>query len=105
MATADPTRDPSLAVTPELDACGCCDGLSVRTPRLIDNRAGLSAVAYRAGTHNSFLDTLLTRLATSGYPALSGLTTRDTDDFTIALFDAWATVGDVITFYQERIAN
>ena len=23
----------------------------------------------------------------------------------MALFDAWATIGDVLTFYQERIAN
>ena len=27
------------------------------------------------------------------------------DDFAIALLDAWATVADVLTFYQERIAN
>ena len=27
------------------------------------------------------------------------------DDPAIALLDAWATVGDVLTFYQERIAN
>ena len=30
---------------------------------------------------------------------------RDDDDFSIALLDAWATVADVLTFYQERIAN
>jgi len=39
------------------------------------------------------------------YPALSDLNTSKTDDFTIALIDAVATVGDVLTFYQERIAN
>ena len=33
------------------------------------------------------------------------MTTRDTSDFTIALLDAWATTLDVLTFYQERIAN
>src|SRR6185295_13018147 len=33
------------------------------------------------------------------------LATRDDSDFSIALLDAWATVGDVLTFYQERIAN
>jgi len=33
------------------------------------------------------------------------LTTRETDDPAIALLDAWAMVGDVLTFYQERIAN
>ena len=38
------------------------------------------------------------------YP-LRNLKTRDPNDFAIALLDAWATVGDVLTFYQERIAN
>ncbi|MDF3308898.1 hypothetical protein P3H15_28185 [Rhodococcus sp. T2V] len=38
-------------------------------------------------------------------PALSGLSTRSDDDFTIALCDALAMSLDVLTFYQERIAN
>jgi len=40
----------------------------------------------------------------SYYP-LQNLTTRATSDPSIALLDAWATVGDVLTFYEERIAN
>jgi predicted phage baseplate assembly protein len=36
---------------------------------------------------------------------LPQLTTRSSDDPAIALVDAWATVADVLTFYQERIAN
>src|SRR5258708_6404719 len=89
----------------ELNDCGCCEGISAETPGRIDNRPGLSAIAYRVGTHAQFKETLQTRLSGSGQPALSGLTTRDNDDFSIALLDAWATVGDVLTFYQERIAN
>src|SRR6266550_2662968 len=38
-------------------------------------------------------------------PALQNLKTRDNDDFSIALLDAAATMADVLTFYQERIAN
>src|SRR5712691_3834686 len=38
------------------------------------------------------------------YP-LQGLTTRDQSDPAIAMLAAWATVADVLTFYQERIAN
>jgi hypothetical protein len=38
------------------------------------------------------------------YP-LRGLTTRTSDDPSIALLNSWATVADVISFYQERIAN
>src|SRR5207245_3445278 len=35
----------------------------------------------------------------------AGLSTRELDDPSIALLDAWATVADVLTFYEERIAN
>jgi hypothetical protein len=36
---------------------------------------------------------------------LSKLTIRSDDDLSIALLDAWATIADILTFYQERIAN
>ena len=85
--------------------CRCCEGLSAETPVLIDNRPGLKAIAYRAGTHPQFKETLLSRLSTSGIAPLDGLTTRQDDDFAIALLDAWAAVCDVMTFYQERLAN
>jgi hypothetical protein len=53
---------------------------------------------------------MLARLAGRTLPnrpdrPLSGLSTRSTDDPAIALLDAWATVADVLSFYQERIAN
>jgi hypothetical protein len=67
------------------------------------NRPGLSALAYRVGTHGSFKTTMHTAL--SQYAALQGLKTRADDDPTMALFDAWAAVLDVLTFYQERLAN
>jgi predicted phage baseplate assembly protein len=57
------------------------------------------------GTHGTFLETMKARLSLAGYPELQRLTSRDSDDAAIALLDAWATVADVLTFYQERIAN
>lgn len=87
------------------NTCHCCDGLSVQTPVVINNRAGLNAVAYRVGTYAQFKESLLARLSLSGEPSLQALTTREDDDFTIALFDAWSVMADVLTFYQERIAN
>ncbi|HEX4610549.1 MAG TPA: hypothetical protein VH092_20335, partial [Urbifossiella sp.] len=36
---------------------------------------------------------------------MAALTVRTTDDPAIAFLDAWAVVLDVLTFYQERIAN
>lgn len=85
--------------------CGCCEGTEILTPRTTANRPGLSALAYRVGTHATFLQTMQARLSSTDYPELAGLTTRDTADPSIALLDAWATLGDVLTFYQERIAN
>lgn len=88
-----------------LNNCGCCEGLSVETPVEVYNRPGLKAITYSVGNHTQFRESLLARLSTSGLQALRTLTTRDNDDFTIALLDALATVADVLTFYQERIAN
>ncbi len=107
------------------ETCGCCEGIEKITPVTIANRPGLEALIYRVGTHASFLETMKARLSNLGltledldiiaalsgaggdqtrYP-LRGLTTRAATDPAIALLDAWAVVADVLTFYQERIAN
>jgi hypothetical protein len=82
--------------------CGCCEGTEPITPRTILNRPGLDALAYRIGTQSEFLETMKAELSSE---ALAGLTTREASDPSIALLDAWAVVADVLTFYQERIAN
>lgn len=87
------------------NTCGGCDGVSIVTPRAIAHRPGLSTLPYRIGTHASFQETMQARLSSGQFPALKQLTTRDVSDPAIAFLDAWATVADVLTFYQERIAN
>jgi hypothetical protein len=77
----------------------------VQTPQGETNPPGLPAIAYRTGTWATFKDSMLARLSSSDYPALSGLLTRSDDDFSIALLDASAVVLDILTFYQERWAN
>jgi hypothetical protein len=77
----------------------------VQTPQGESNLPGLSAIAYRTGTWATFKDSMLARLSSSDYPALAGLKTRDNDDYSIALLDASAVVMDILTFYQERLAN
>lgn len=98
-------------------ACGCCEGTELLTPLATLNRPGLAALSYRIGTHAAFLESMQARLSNlcldeetdcrqgKGRFPLRQLTTRRADDFSIALLDAWATIGDVLTFYQERIAN
>jgi hypothetical protein len=88
----------------KLDTCGCCEAI-FKLP-IITNRPGLPTLSYRKGTHSTFMKWLLERLGScKGSRPLLLLTTRSTDDPAIALLDAWATVADVLTFYQERIAN
>lgn len=83
--------------------CGCCQGFHVATPEPHENRPGLDALSYRVGTWSTFLDSMLARV--SAAPELAMLKTREPSDPSIALLDAWACVADVLTFYQERIAN
>src|SRR3972149_4156664 len=87
------------------DPCGCCAGVSIEAPEVLYNRPGLSAIAYRIGTHSEILASLQSRLSSQNYPALAKLRTRDSDDFSIALLDAYASMADVLSFYQERLAN
>ena len=95
-----------LDLDPTLDTCGCCEDSALTQPS--DNRPGLSAIRYRLGTYDTFMRQLIEQLARPalpGYPTLAALKTRRLDDGAIALLDAWAMVADVLTFYQERIAN
>ena len=89
----------------KINDCGCCEGITAIVPCALFNRPGLSHVRYRLGTQVDFLESALAALSDPQFSALRKLTTRDTDDFTIALLDGWATLADVLTFYQERIAN
>lgn len=93
-----------MACGPGCD-CHCCAGIDAETPARIANLPGLPQIDYRAGRHGSFMESLVARLSSADYPALSALTTREESDATIALFDALAASLDVVTFYTERYAN
>jgi len=97
------------------DICGCCEGLEKVVPLSTANRPYLDALTYRVGTHATFLETMLANLTDHSLDILSNtgdrirplqkLTVRGSSDPSIAILDAWAVVADVLTFYQERIAN
>ncbi len=89
----------------ETPPCGCCAGTSRETPAPIWNRPRLSQIAYRVGTHTSFKASMLAALSDSNFTGTAPLTTRDDSDFSIALLDAFAVSADILTFYQERLAN
>jgi hypothetical protein len=89
------------------DICGYCKD-ETKSPNTIYNRPGLKSLVYRINTHAGFMAAMEASLASAKiqdlYP-LKNLTSRSRDDPILAMLDAWATVADVLTFYQERIAN
>lgn len=89
----------------ETPPCGCCIGATRQTPMPIWNRPGLSQIAYRVGTHARFKASLLAALSDPAFSALAPLATRDDGDFSIAVLDAFAVTADILSFYQERLAN
>lgn len=94
-----------------LDGCHCCEGQAA--PGAIHNDPGLSALSWRVDTHPGFYQRMLSSLPLwrpPGTPStaprpLAALLTRDPQDPAVALVDAAACVADVLSFYQERIAN
>lgn len=94
----------------KFNPCGKQD----RDPKRPDNRPALDEIEYRIGRHPDFLDRMLWNIPRTevnnpetGVPEkpLENLSVRTNNDPTIALLDAWASTLDVLTFYQERIAN
>lgn len=92
-----------MSALPSTPRCGCGALEQPSIPVSLENRPGLSALAYRVGTHGRFKEAMIQALAAR--PELAGLTTRYDADPTLALIDGWAAVLEVLTFYQERIAN
>jgi hypothetical protein len=84
-----------------LSTCNCCYEVQIKNMQY--NAPGLSVIAYRIGTHGSFKSSMLKEI--SKKKSLKKLTARADDDPTIALLDSWSSVLDVLSFYQERIAN
>ncbi|HEU4374713.1 MAG TPA: putative baseplate assembly protein [Telluria sp.] len=85
--------------------CSCCGGAGTCTAARMLNRPSLARIAYRAGTYATFLDRMMARLSSNALPQLAALTRRDSGDPSVALLDAWAVAADVLSFYNERIAN
>ncbi|MGA2129691.1 MAG: hypothetical protein ABSG76_26460, partial [Xanthobacteraceae bacterium] len=88
---------------------------TIRRPIRAPNPPGLPALGFRVATQPLFLRWMLSRLAqgTLALPdrtriennPLQSLNPDAPDAFVPSLLSAWAAVGDVLTFYQERIAN
>jgi hypothetical protein len=72
-------------------------------PKTVDNRPGLSTIDYRIGSYADLREHMLSRLDAS--TVLAEWTHRLPDDPGIALIEAAAEVGDILSFYQDLYAN
>lgn len=72
-------------------------------PKPVFNRPGLSTIAYRIGSYADLREHMLALLDAD--PRLAAWTHRLPDDPGIALIEAAAEVGDVLSFYQDLYAN
>ncbi len=87
----------------KLNDCGCCEQTESPVLGNVNNDPGLSQIDYRIARFGGFKQAMKNALTQK--QALDRLTTRDDSDAVVATVDAWSVVLDVLTFYQERIAN
>ncbi len=108
-ATATP-----LCTLPPQPPGGCCAAPPPppAAPIIPYNAPGLSAIAYRIGTFTTFRREMLNSVADpllidpSPNPFfLAGWHEGAEGDYHTAFIELWAYLADVLTFYQERIAN
>jgi len=78
-----------------------CDACSF--PAVISNPPGLSAIQYRAGDFTSFRDAMLHALPDE--VELANWKPTSTSDLALQMIEWWAYLADILTFYNQRIAN
>jgi hypothetical protein len=85
------------------DDCGCQPLGTAATPIQPDNPPGKPSLQRRVGTSGAFATAMAAAL--TRHPKLDRFTSREPDDPSLALVDAWSAVLDVLAFYNERITN
>lgn len=83
---------------PEASVCPCDD----HRPRTPINPSGLDRIAFRAGTYREFRRALL---ATSQTGPLAPWRPGGEGDLAVMTAEWWAYLADILTFYNEEIAN
>ncbi len=97
--------------TPPAGGCGCgAVPAPAEAPLIIYNAPGLAAISYRIGTFTSFRQAMIDRAAApdllAGTPnPFSGWRPGIDGDYHTFFLELWAYLADILTFYQERIAN
>lgn len=84
-----------------------CEGFT--HPQVIFNPAGRSAIAYRIGDYTSFRRALLLPLKDNNNNAIENELANwfpgAEGDLAVQMVEWWAYLADILTFYNDRIAN
>lgn len=82
---------------------GACPGGTPQFPQTICNLGNLPSIAYRVGDYLAFRDQLLRPLCDES--ALAQWRPGAQGDLAVQMIEWWAYLADILTFYNERIAN
>jgi hypothetical protein len=80
-----------------------CPCSAPQEPLTISNPPGRNQISYRVGDHIAFRHALLRGLP--GEKELSNWRPGATGDLAVQMIEWWAYLADILTFYNERIAN
>ncbi len=104
-----------LCVLPQEATGGCCEppAQAPAAPLVPYNAPGLSTIQYRIGAFSSFRRAMLDEVADPHLLDLLGVTVNPfaawhegmDGDYQTMFIELWAYLADILTFYQERIAN
>ena len=72
-------------------------------PKQITNPPGRDAITYRVGDYTAFRHALL--LALAGEKELPAWVPNAQGDLAVQMVEWWAYLADILTFYNERVAN
>ena len=85
---------------PAASACPC---ETISFPQVVCNPSALSAISYRIGDFVAFRQQLLRALPNEA--ALTAWQPGAEGDLAVQMIEWWAYLADILTFYNERIAN
>jgi len=100
--TGSPPQSSPLSSPPSSPAQAACPCEATQDPQVVTNAPGLAAISYRVDDFTGFRRALLTPL--DGEQSL-GPWRPAPGDLGLQMLEWWAYLADILTFYNERIAN
>ena len=97
-----PAASPPPSSPPDSPVQATCPCEATQDPQVVTNPPGLTAISYRADDFTGFRRALLTPL--DGETSL-GPWRPAPADLGLQMLEWWAYLADILTFYNERIAN